>query len=140
MSEQWNLICDELIRLLDEESKARTIVHRHMRSVPAREMGFEAVVKETRLRSAGVDQEIEASLASWQWGQSLATISDEAQMWRYVRLNTALQVWLPILALQSNRPVLRDPAVSPEEFLRWVLKDWWHLGGVQVRAMYEMSC
>ena len=139
MKNPWNLILMELLRLLDEETKARTIVHRHVRSIPAREMGFEAVLKETRLRCAGVDQEIEASLAAWQWGQSLATISDEAQLWRFVRLNTVLQFWMPLIQLNATAPALGEPAVSPEHFVRWLLQEWWLVAGLPLRAMYEMG-
>jgi len=102
-------------------------------------MGFEEVLKETRLRCSEYDPEITGSVRAWKWGQSLSKISEPAQMWRYVRLNTAV-TWLALaIPVPGSERVLGEPLMTDEEVIRWLLADWWNLGGVQLRAMYEMG-
>ncbi|WAC18859.1 hypothetical protein OVA24_16635 [Luteolibacter sp. SL250] len=127
------------MRLYQLEANSRQIAHQHLRAVPAKEMGLEAVIRETRQRCQEYDEEISASVRAWKWGTNLATISDEAQMWRYVRLNTAL-TWLSLgLGAPGSDRVFGDPSMSEQATVQWFLTHWWQIGGVQMRAMYEMG-
>ena len=139
MENRWLRINDEVGRLYRLEAQARRIVHRHVRSVPAREMGLEAVLAETRLRCEEYDPEISASVRAWEWGKPLATISAEAQMWRYVRLNSAA-LWLGMtVEVPGLARVWGEPQATDEEVVRWLLTEWWQQGGILLRALYEMG-
>lgn len=136
---RWVGIHAEVVRLYLLEDKARQIVHQHVRAVPARQMGFEAVRQETRLRCAEYEQEITASVKAWEWGHNLATISAEAQMWRYVRLNSAL-TWLSlVVGVPGWETVLGEPLRTDQAVVQWLLTAWWDSGGVQMRTMLEMG-
>jgi hypothetical protein len=135
----WNSIHQELDRLHEAEANKRTISHRHLRTVPVRDMSIQAVAEETRLRCLEYDPEIAASVASWQWGGSFSTISEPAQMWRYVRLNSA-SMWV---AMVSDTPrchlVFPPPRIPRDAVIRWLLTDWWNLHGIWMRALIERT-
>lgn len=133
----WELILRELERLYGLESRARRIVHRHVRAVPVREMSMEEVLRETRLRCAEYDSEIAASVREWEWGGGFSTLPDAAQMWRYVRIHTAL-LWLSQMEeVPGWQRVFGPPVMTDAEVIRWLLTDWWNLRGVGLRAMLE---
>ncbi len=135
----WNTILRELERLYELETKARRILHRHVRAVPVKEMSPEEVVLETRLRCAEYDSEITESIASWRWGDDFATISDAAQMWRYVRVHTAL-LWLSQMEdVPGWHRVFGEPEIGDEQVIRWLLTEWWTIRGVGFRALIEQG-
>ena len=135
----WNRIHQELERLYELESQARKIVHRHLRAVPVREMSMEALVAETRLRCLEYDAEITASIESWRWGESFSMISDPAQMWRYVRLHTAL-TWIQMMTETVDCHLVFPPPLMPgDAVIRWLLTDWWNFHGIGMRALIERT-
>ena len=135
----WPGIFHELDRLYELESQARKILHRHLRAVPVREMSIEAVVAETRSRCLEYDAEITASIGSWRWGESFSTISDPAQMWRYVRLHTAL-TWIHMMTETVDcHLVFPPPMIPPDAVIRWLLTDWWTHHGIGLRSLIERT-
>ncbi|MDP3851335.1 MAG: hypothetical protein Q8Q59_12580 [Luteolibacter sp.] len=78
-------------------------------------------------------------MKAWEWGKPLATISAEAQMWRYVRLNSAA-MWLGMtVEVPGLARVWGEPQATDEEVVRWLLAEWWQQGGILLRSLYEMG-
>jgi len=131
------MILRELERLYGIETRARSFAHRHVRAVPVREMREEEVVRETRLRCAEYDSEITSSVRAWEWGVCFSKISEEAQMWRYVRVHTAL-LWLSQMEdVPGWERVFGPPVMTDAQVIRWLLTDWWNFRGVAFRALIE---
>ena len=98
---------------------------------------MEEVLQETRLRCAEYDSEITASVRAWKWGGNFSTIQDAAQMWRYVRVHTALLWLIQMEEVPGWQRVFGPPDLPPEEVIQWLLTDWWILRGVGLRAILE---
>ena len=134
---RWEMILSELERLSAHHDRARQVVLRHVRSVPVREMSLAALAQETRLRSEEYAPEISASLAAWRWGGNFSNLSELAAVWLHARLNVAL-LWLGMMVETAGwQQVFPEPEMTDEEVIRWLLREWWFLHGVNLRAVLE---
>jgi hypothetical protein len=100
-------------------------------------MSVAELAQETRLRSEEYAPEISASLAGWQWGGNFSNLSEVAAVWMHARLNVAL-LWLGMMVETAEwEKVFPEPQMTDEEVIRWFLREWWHLHGVNLRAILE---